>query len=41
MAFFYINGCDEEAMVCTLVFICSIIYTVVSYEKVNDSSDHA
>jgi hypothetical protein len=40
MAFFYINEREEEALVCTFVFIMSIFYTVVSYEKVNDITAH-
>ena len=37
MAFFTISERREEALVCTVVFVLSVIYIVVNYEKVNDS----
>lgn len=39
MALFSIKGCDEEAAVCTLIFIISILYIVLSYKSVNDVSE--
>ena len=36
MAYFSIKGLNSEAFICTLVFIFSIFYIVLSYINVND-----
>ncbi len=36
MAFFSANGLQEEAFVCTFMFIFSIFYIVLTYTYVND-----
>mmetsp|Transcript_51725 Transcript_51725/g.71027 ORF Transcript_51725/g.71027 Transcript_51725/m.71027 type:complete len:125 (+) Transcript_51725:1333-1707(+) len=38
MAFFTKEGMQAEALVCTIIFIVSIFYTVISYENVYDVS---
>lgn len=38
MAFFAKEDMSSEALACTLIFIVSIFYTVISYENVYDLS---
>jgi len=38
MAFFAREDMSAEALVCTLIFVVSIFYTVISYESVYDLS---
>jgi len=40
MAFLTINDKNDEALICTLIFILSIIYIVVGYERVNDAGEY-
>lgn len=40
MAFLTIKEKNDEALICTLIFIVSVIYIVVGYEKVNDAGDY-
>lgn len=40
MAFLTIKDKNDEALICTLIFIVSVIYIVVGYEKVNDAGEY-
>jgi len=40
MAYLTIKEKDDEALICTLIFIISIIYIVISYDKVNDVGEY-
>ena len=40
MAFLTIKEKNDEALICTLIFIVSVIYIVVGYEKVNDAGEY-
>jgi len=40
MAFLTIKDKNDEALICTLIFILSIIYIVVGYERVNDAGEY-
>jgi hypothetical protein len=40
MAFLTIKDKNDEALICTLIFIVSVIYIIVGYDKVNDAGEY-
>jgi len=36
IVYLWARECVDEAILCTLIFLCSIVYITVGYEAVND-----